>query len=214
MGPSGLDRPMVATHPLGVLISGTGTNLQALIDAQASDSLGGGRLAVVISNRGDAPGLQRAEKAGVTSIVIDHRGRSREDFEADVTATLEEFRVELVVLAGFMRVLTPLFIDHWKGRLINIHPALLPAFAGTHAQRQALEFGVHITGCTVHFVDTGVDTGPIILQRAVEVRPGDTEETLKARILEQEHRILPEAVRLFLAGRLRIEGRNVRTAPE
>ena len=201
---------MTGSSAIGVLISGSGTNLQALIDAQVADRLAGGRIAVVVSNRADAPGLQRAKESGIPTLVVDHRRRGREDFEREVTAGLEHHRVELVVLAGFMRVLTPAFIDHWKGRLINVHPALLPAFPGTHAQRQALEFGVHVTGCTVHFVDTGVDTGPIILQRSVPVHPGDSEEGLKARILAQEHEILPEAVRLFISGRLRVEGRHVR----
>ncbi len=198
---------------VGVLISGRGTNLQSLIDAEGRGALGGASLALVISNRPGAAGLERAASRGIPTRVIEHRGLARPAFEAQLTSALEEARIELVVLAGFMRVLTTGFIRRWKGRLINIHPSLLPAFPGMHAQRQALAAGVRVTGCTVHFVDEGVDTGTVIAQRQVAVRPGDTEETLSTRILEQEHRILPEAVRGYAEGTVRHGGGKPTPAP-
>jgi phosphoribosylglycinamide formyltransferase-1 len=193
---------------VGVLISGRGSNLQALIDAQQRGSLGGA-IAVVVSNVASAPGLERAERAGIPTLVCDHRGRTREDFDADVVSVLRDHGVELVCLAGFMRLLSPLFVRAFAGRVLNVHPALLPAFPGLDAQRQAFEHGVKVSGATVHLVDEGLDSGPIVAQEAVPVRSDDTAESLAGRILEAEHRIYPKAVRLLLEGRCRIEGRRV-----
>jgi phosphoribosylglycinamide formyltransferase 1 len=198
---------------VGVLISGRGSNLQALIDAQGRGALGG-EVGVVISNVASAAGLDRARRAGIPALVIDHRGKKREDFDAEVVAGLRAHRVDLVCLAGFMRLLSPLFVRAFAGRILNIHPALLPAFPGLEVQRQALEYGVKVSGATVHFVDEGLDSGPIVAQEAVPVLSSDTPETLAARILEAEHRIYPRAVRLVLEGRCRIEGRTVKVEGE
>ncbi len=195
--------------PFGVLISGSGTNLQALIDAAAQPEYPG-TLAVVISNHRDAYGLERARHAGIPALWISHRGKRRERFEQELLAALAEHGVEWVALAGFMRLLTTTFLSAFPQRVLNIHPALLPAFPGTHSQRQALEHGVRLAGATVHLVDGGTDTGPIILQGAVPVLGDDTEETLKARILTIEHRLYPRALALALAGKLSISGRAVR----
>jgi len=192
-----------------VLASGRGSNLQAIIDAIEAGRLDA-LLAVVISDRPEAQALERARKHGAEALFLDpklHQGR--EAFDRAVLAVLQEHRVELVCLAGFMRILTPIFVQTFKGRIMNIHPALLPAFPGLHAQRQALERGVKVAGATVHFVDEGVDTGPIILQAAVPVLEDDTEETLSARILAEEHRIYTRAIQLFAEGRLSIIGRRV-----
>lgn len=200
---------MTAPLPLGVLISGSGSNLQAIIDAIERQQLTA-RIQVVISNRADAYGLSRAQHHGIPTVVINHKEfASREDFEAALIQCLQSHQVELVVLAGFMRVLTPFFVRAFPYRIINIHPALLPAFPGTHAQRQALHYGVRIAGATVHFVDEDMDHGPIIAQAAVPVYPDDTEETLSARILAQEHRLYPHAIQLFAEGRVEIRGRRV-----
>jgi phosphoribosylglycinamide formyltransferase 1 len=193
---------------VGVLISGRGTNLQALLDAARSGRLGG-EVALVISNIDGAPGLKRARAAGVESLVLDHRGRERGEYD---TALVERFRghgVGLVCLAGFMRRLSRVFVEAFHGRALNVHPSLLPAFPGLEAQRQAFEYGVKISGATVHFVEEGLDTGPILLQEPVAVRDDDTIASLSARILEAEHRIYPRAVRLLLEGRCRLEGRRV-----
>ena len=194
--------------PIGVLISGRGSNLQALIDAGTRGELGG-EVAVVVSNVADAPGLERARGAAVPTVVLDHRGRKREDYDAEVVSILQEHGVELVCLAGFMRLLSPTFVRAFPGRILNIHPALLPAFPGLQAQRQAFEYGVKVSGATVHLVDEGLDSGPIVAQEAVPVRSGDTAESLAVRILEVEHRLYPRAVRLLLEGRSRVEGRRV-----
>ncbi|NOT52993.1 MAG: phosphoribosylglycinamide formyltransferase [Deltaproteobacteria bacterium] len=200
---------MTAPLSLGVLISGSGSNLQAIIDAIEREELTA-RIHVVISNRADAYGLTRAQQHGIPTVVIDHKEfSSREDFETALIQSLHAHQVELVVLAGFMRVLTPFFVRAFPQRIINIHPALLPAFPGTHAQRQALQYGVRIAGATVHFVDEEMDHGPIIAQAAVPVYPDDTEETLSARILAQEHRLYPHAIQLFAEGRMEIRGRTV-----
>jgi phosphoribosylglycinamide formyltransferase-1 len=193
---------------IGVLISGRGTNLQALIDAAASGRLGG-RIAVVISNVESAFGLERARKAGIPAVFRDHRGRPREDFDAEIAALLREHSVALVCLAGYLRLLSAPFIQEFAGRILNVHPSLLPAFPGLAAQRQAVECGVKVSGATVHLVDEGLDSGPIVLQEAVPVVAGDTPETLAARILEAEHRIYPRAVRAILEGRCRRDGRRV-----
>jgi phosphoribosylglycinamide formyltransferase-1 len=164
----------------------------------------------VVSDREQAPALDRARRAGVEAVFVDPKAHpDRAAYDASLLATLEPRRPGLVCLAGFMRVLTPLFVRRWTGRLMNIHPSLLPAFPGLHAQRQALEYGVKVAGATVHFVDEGVDTGPIIMQASVLVRPEDTEESLSARILAEEHRLYPAAIRLFAEGRLVIAGRRV-----
>lgn len=195
---------------IGVLVSGGGSNLQSIIDACASGRIKG-RVACVISNKADAFGLERARRAGIPALHLDHRAYTgREAYDEALVATLREFDVELVALAGFMRIITPVLLDSFPNAVLNIHPALLPSFPGLHAQRQALEHGVKISGCTVHFVDCGCDTGPIIIQAAVPVLDDDTEETLCARILKEEHRIYPEAVALFAEGKLSIEGRTVR----
>ena len=192
-----------------MLISGRGSNLQALIDAQARGELAGGELAVVFSNVESAPGLERARRAGIPVEFRDHRGRAREEFDAEVAGILKARGVELVCLAGYMRLLSAGFVRAFPGRILNVHPALLPSFAGTGAQRQALEHGVKVSGATVHVVDENLDAGPIVAQEAVAVHEDDTEETLAARILEAEHRIYPRAVRLLLEGRYRLEGRRV-----
>ncbi len=191
-----------------VLVSGGGTNLQALLDAR--DDLGA-ELRVVVSNRADAFALERARRAGVEAMCLSHKDfATREDFDRALRDALLARGVELVVLAGFMRVLTPVFLDAFPDRVINVHPALLPAFPGVDAQAQALAHGVKVTGCTVHLVDAGVDTGPILAQAAVPVRDDDTVETLRARILVEEHRLLPAAVRDVAAGRVTREGRRAR----
>ena len=192
---------------LGVLVSGEGTNLQALIDA-------GIPIAVVIANKPDAHALVRAARAGIAHEVVEHRGLERIAFEDRMLAVLAQHRVEAVVLAGFMRVLTPHFVDHFPGRLINTHPSLLPAFPGADAVAQALAHGVKLAGVTVHFVDHSLDGGPIIAQAAVPVRDDDTESTLAARVLAEEHRLLPQAIRWFAEGRLVIAGGRVRVTGE
>jgi len=193
---------------IGVLISGRGSNLQALIDAQQQGELGG-EIAVVVSNVGTAAGLERARKAGIPTVVKDHRGSKREAYDAEVVSVLREHGVDLVCLAGFMRLLSPVFVRAFPGRILNVHPALLPAFPGLDAQRQALEHGVKVSGATVHLVDEGLDSGAIVAQEAVPVHPGDSVESLSARTLEAEHRLYPRAVRLLLGGRCRVEGRRV-----
>jgi phosphoribosylglycinamide formyltransferase-1 len=204
-------------HTLGVLISGRGSNLQAIIDAVAGGRLDA-RIAVVISNKGEALGLERARRSGIETLVLSHKGyATREEYDTAVVGELKARGVELVCLAGFMRLLTPPLVSAFgptaatRGcpRMVNIHPALLPAFSGLHAQRQALAHGVSLSGCTVHFVDEGVDTGPIIVQAAVPVLQDDTEESLARRILVEEHRIYPRAVQWFAEGRLALEGRRV-----
>lgn len=193
---------------VGVLISGRGTNLQALIDAEQQDALSG-KIVVVISNKTKARGLQRARDAGIpTEIITRGTFPDRTDFDRKLVSLLKQYQVDLVVLAGFMRVLGPHFISSFAGRIINVHPSLLPAFKGVNAQEQAVEYGVKISGCTTHFVNLDTDCGPIILQKAVDVEPGDTGESLAARILVEEHRILVDSVRLFCEGRLRISGRR------
>ncbi len=193
---------------VGVLISGRGSNLQALIDAAGRGDLGG-QVAVVVSNVAAAAGLERARRAGVPAFVCDHRGRSREDHDQEVAQILERHQVDLVCLAGYMRLLSAAFVRRFPNRILNIHPSLLPSFPGLDAQRQALEHGVKISGATVHLVDERLDAGPIVLQEAVPVVGDDTEDRLAARILEVEHQIYPRAARLLLEGRIRLEGRRV-----
>jgi len=194
----------------GVLISGEGTNLQAILDRIAAGRLDCA-VRLVVSNRPGAGGLARAARAGVPTRVIDHRTfATREEFDAAVVAALREVGVELVVLAGFDRLVTRVMLEAFPSRIINVHPALLPAFKGLHAQRQALEYGVKITGVTVHFVDHEVDHGPIIAQGAVALEPDDTEATLAERIRLVEHELYPLAIQLFAEGRLEVNGRRVR----
>lgn len=189
---------------VGVLISGRGSNLQALIDASAADPGYPAEIVLVISNNAEAPGLARAARAGIPSRAVPHPSRAA--FAAAADAALRQSGVELVALAGFMRILDADFVADWRDRLVNIHPSLLPAFPGLHAQRQALAAGVRFAGCTVHFVRAEIDTGPIIAQAVVPVHPDDDEGRLSARILAAEHRLYPLAIRLFAEGRLRIEG--------
>ena len=199
---------------IGVLASGGGTNLQTLIDRCHDGSLAA-EIAVVISNNPDTKALQRAEAAGIPVLCINHRNfNDRESFDRAIVSALQDSKVELVVLAGFMRIITQDFIDAFPQRVINIHPALLPAFPGLHVQQQAIDYGARFSGCTVHFVDGGVDTGPIIIQAVVPVQPDDTAETLAARILEQEHRIYPKAIQLIAEGRVRVDGRKVTILPQ
>jgi len=197
------------TLAVGVLASGRGSNLQAILDACARPGFPA-RVALVLSDRERAVALERGRAAGVEARWVNPKDfGDREAFDLALVRELQARGIGLVCTAGFMRILSPAFVRAFAGRVLNIHPSLLPAFPGLHAQRQALEHGVKVAGATVHFMDEGVDTGPIVLQAAVPVEPDDTEETLSARILVQEHRIYPEAIRLFAEGRLRTVGRKV-----
>ena len=194
---------------LGVLASGRGSNLQAIIDAIVAGRLDA-RIVVVVSDRKDAQALERASQNDIPHIHLSPKDYSgREAYDAAIVKIFQESAVDLVILAGYMRIITPVLINPYRNRVINIHPSLLPSFPGLHAQRQALEHGIKVTGATVHFVEEQVDHGPIIIQAAVPVLEGDTEETLSARILEQEHRIYPQAIQWFAEGRLKVTGRRV-----
>ncbi len=194
---------------IGVLASGRGTNLQAIIEAIKEGKIEG-EIKVVISDNPDAYALKRAKQNNIETEHINFKKfKNREDYDKKIIKTLEEKKIDLVVLAGYMRILSSYFIKMYKNRIINIHPALLPSFPGLHAQRQAVEHGVKVSGCTVHFVDEGVDSGPIILQKAVEVKDNDTEESLSEKTLKEEHQIYPRAIQLFSQGRLVIKGRKV-----
>jgi phosphoribosylglycinamide formyltransferase-1 len=194
---------------LGVLASGRGSNLQAILDAIDAGRCPA-RVAVVVSDRKDAAALDRARRAGIRAVHVDPQAHpDRLAFDDAIARVLDEHAVQLVCLAGYMRLLSPGFVRGYPGRMLNVHPALLPAFPGLHAQRQALEAGVRVAGATVHLVDEGVDTGPIVLQAAVPVLANDTEATLSARILTEEHRLYPEAIRLFAEGRIKVSGRRV-----
>ena len=198
---------------LGVLASGGGTNLQAIID-RCQDFSFPAEIAVVIANNPGAGALDRARQAGIPACCINHRDfAGREQFDTALVAALQAAGVELVVLAGFMRIITPVLLEAFPSRIINIHPALLPAFPGLHVQQQAIDYGARFSGCTVHFVDGGVDTGPIIIQAVVPVLPGDDADSLAARILIQEHRVYPRAIELLAEGRVRVEGRHVIIEP-
>ena len=195
-------------NKLAVLCSGRGSDLQSIIDA-INDKKFSAEISVVITDKPNVQALKRAENAGIKNICVDRKlFTERADFEAEILKYLTE--IDLIVLAGFMRILSADFVKKFAGRLINIHPSLLPAFKGAHAHRDVLEYGAKISGCTVHFVDEGTDSGPIILQAAVPVLEGDTEETLAARVLVEEHKILPQAVKLFVEGKLQIQGRKVK----
>lgn len=195
---------------VGVLASGSGSNLQAILDACAHRSIPA-QVAIVVSNVAGARALSRAEEAKVPALLLPHGAYpSRDAYDAEIVSVLRRHQVDLVCLAGFMRLLSPVLLSAFQNRILNIHPALLPAYPGMHAVRQALKAGARVSGCTVHIVDEGTDTGPIVIQAAVPVLDGDTEETLAARILTQEHRIYPRAIELFAQGRVEIDGRRVR----
>src|SRR5712671_2365047 len=196
-------------HRIGVLLSGRGSNFEALADSIAAGRIPGAEIVLVISNREDAPGLAHAAGRAIPSQVIPSKGLQREAYDKLVVAELKRAGVELVCLAGFMRLLSPYFVASFPQRILNIHPSLLPSFPGLEAQRQALDYGVKFSGCTVHFVDENLDAGPIVLQSVVPVEDDDTEDTLSARILKEEHRIYSEAVRIVLGGKFKLEGRRV-----
>jgi len=198
---------------IGVLISGRGSNFEALADSVAQGRIPNAEIAIVVSNREDAPGIEKARMRGILARAIPSKGLEREAYDKLVVAALTESSVGLVCLAGYTRLLSPYFVNAFPGRILNIHPSLLPAFPGLESQRQALEHGVKFSGCTVHFVDENLDAGPILLQAVVPIEDNDTPDTLAARILAEEHRIYTEAVRLVLEGRVRIEGRRVRIIP-
>lgn len=202
----------MAKLKIGVLISGRGSNMAALIEAAKADDYPA-EVALVVSNVADAPGVATAKGQEIATAIVSHRGQpDRETFDRAVAAELERHGVELVVLAGFMRIFSPWFPQHWKGRLINIHPSLLPAFKGLRVQQQAIDAGVRVSGCTVHFVTEDLDGGPIIAQAAVPVLPEDTADALAARILRQEHRLYPEVVRWFAEGRIVVDGSRATVA--
>ena len=194
---------------IGVLISGRGSHLRNLIACCQSGEIDA-RVVTVISNKPDAPGLRFAEEAGIESVVLSHRlYPDREKYDEQLAGNLEQEKVDLVCLAGFLRLLSAPFVRRFPLRIMNVHPSLLPAFPGLHAQEQAIEYGAKVTGCTVHFIDEGLDSGPIILQKAVEVLPSDTADTLADRLLPLEHKTYAEAVKLFFENRLKVEGRKV-----
>jgi phosphoribosylglycinamide formyltransferase 1 len=199
---------------IGVLLSGRGSNFEALADSVSQGRIPGAEIAVVISNREGAPGIDRADTRGIATRVIPSKGLEREAYDRQVVAVLNEHKVDLVCLAGYMRLISPYFVAAFPQRILNIHPSLLPSFPGLESQRQALEYGVKVAGCTVHFVDENLDAGPIVLQATVPVEDSDTEATLSARILKEEHRIYSEAVRIVLEGKYKIEGRRVITLSE
>ena len=194
---------------IGVLLSGRGSNFEALADSVSAGRLPGAEIAVVVSNREGAPGTEKAKERGIAARVIPSKGLEREVYDRQVVAVLREFQVDLVCLAGYMRLLSPFFVAAFPNRILNIHPSLLPSFPGLESQRQALEYGVKFAGCTAHFVDENLDAGPIVLQATVPVRDDDTEEALSSRILAEEHRIYTEAVRIVLEGKYKIVGRRV-----
>lgn len=194
---------------LGVLISGSGSNLQSIIDNIEKGALKA-VIKIVVCNNSHAFGITRAQKHGLPVAIMKHEDfKTREDFDAELVGILKNNEVELVVLAGFMRILTPAFLEAFPRKIINIHPALLPSFPGIHGQKDAFEYGVKFSGCTVHFVDEGVDTGPIIIQSVVPVLQDDTSESLAARILKEEHRIYPQAIQFFAEDKIKIAGRKV-----
>jgi phosphoribosylglycinamide formyltransferase 1 len=194
---------------IGVLLSGRGSNFEALADSVAAGRIPNAEIAIVVSNREGAPGIERAKARGTAARVIPSKGLEREVYDRQVAAVLDEHKVDLICLAGYMRLLSPYFVAKFPNRILNIHPSLLPSFPGLESQRQALEYGVKFAGCTVHFVDENLDAGPIIVQAIVPVRDDDTEASLSERILKEEHRIYSEAVRLVLKGKYKIAGRRV-----
>jgi phosphoribosylglycinamide formyltransferase 1 len=194
---------------IGVLLSGRGSNFEALADSITANRIPNAEIAIVISNREGAPGLDRAKSRNIATRAIPSKGLEREAYDRQVVAVLQEYKVDLVCLAGYMRLLSPYFVAAFPNAILNIHPSLLPSFPGLESQRQALEYGVKFAGCTVHFVDENLDAGPIVLQSVVPVKDDDTEETLSARILQEEHRIYSEAVKIVLEQKFKIEGRHV-----
>ena len=195
---------------LGVLCSGRGTNLQSILAAVDSGQIPA-PVGLVLTDKPDAKALERAEKAGIPHFCVDRKKyETKQAFEEALVEKLHEHGVTLVILAGFMRILSPYFVHEFPGRILNIHPSLLPSFGGAHAHRDVLAYGVKVSGCTIHFVDEGMDSGPIILQTAVPVLDGDDEDTLAARVLVEEHKLYPRAIELFLKGKLKVEGRKVR----
>jgi len=199
------------TVKIAVLVSGRGSNLQAIMDSIDKGYIKNATINVVISNKANAYALERARNNGINAVFLDPGKYDRNEYDKAILNVLSQYDTDLLLLAGYFRILGNEIIKAYRDRIMNIHPSLLPAFKGLHAQKQAFEYGVKVAGCTVHFVDEGLDSGPIIIQKCVPVLTGDTEETLTARILEQEHVIYPEAVRLFTDGKLKIEGRNVVT---
>ncbi|OLB32574.1 MAG: phosphoribosylglycinamide formyltransferase [Acidobacteria bacterium] len=194
---------------IGVLLSGRGSNFEALAESAAAGRIPNAEMAIVISNREGAPGIARAKTRGIATRVIPSKGLEREVYDRLVAAVLDEHQVDLICLAGYMRLLSPYFVAKFPNRILNIHPSLLPSFPGLESQRQALEYGVKLAGCTVHFVDENLDAGPIIVQAVVPVKDDDTEASLSERILTEEHRIYSEAVRIVLEGKYKIAGRRV-----
>lgn len=197
------------TRRIGVLLSGRGSNFEALAESVSARRIPSAEIAVVISNKPDAPGLERAKDRGIPALAIPSKGLEREAFDRKVVSALQEQKVDLICLAGYMRLLSPFFVAAFPQRILNIHPSLLPSFPGLESQKQALDYGVKFAGCTVHFVDENLDAGPIILQATVPVVDTDDERTLSERILKEEHRIYTEAVKLILHGHYRIVGRRV-----
>ena len=194
---------------IGVLLSGRGSIFEALAESAAAGRIPNAEMAIVISNREGAPGIARAKTRGIATRVIPSKGLEREVYDRLVAAVLDEHQVDLICLAGYMRLLSPYFVAKFPNRILNIHPSLLPSFPGLESQRQALEYGVKLAGCTVHFVDENLDAGPIIVQAVVPVKDDDTEASLSERILTEEHRIYSEAVRIVLEGKYKIAGRRV-----
>ncbi|HKW32981.1 MAG TPA: phosphoribosylglycinamide formyltransferase [Candidatus Acidoferrum sp.] len=194
---------------IGVLLSGRGSNFEALAESVAAGRIPNAEIAIVVSNREGAPGIDRAKAHNIATRVIPSKGLEREVYDLQVATVLDEHKVDLICLAGYMRLLSPYFVAKFPNRILNIHPSLLPSFPGLESQRQALEYGVKFAGCTVHFVDENLDAGPIIVQAVVPVKDDDTEATLSERILKEEHRIYSEAVRIVLEGKYRIAGRRV-----
>ncbi|MGA8766171.1 MAG: phosphoribosylglycinamide formyltransferase [Candidatus Acidiferrales bacterium] len=199
---------------IGVLLSGRGSNFDALAESIAAGRIPNAEISIVVSNRETAQGVEKARARGIEARVIPSKGLEREAYDRLVVAALQEKGVDLVCLAGYMRLLSPYFVEQFPQRILNIHPSLLPAFPGLEPQRQALEHGAKFSGCTVHFVDENLDAGPIVLQAVVPIEDGDTPDTLAERILREEHRIYTEAVRIVLEGRWRMEGRRVLVSPE
>jgi len=197
------------TKRIGVLLSGRGSNFEALAESVAAGRIPNAEIAIVISNREGAPGIDRAKRRGIATRVIPSKGLEREVYDRQVGAVLDQYKVDLICLAGYMRLLSPYFVAKFPNRILNIHPSLLPSFPGLESQRQALEYGVKFAGCTVHFVDENLDAGPIIVQAVVPVKDDDTEASLSERILKEEHRIYSEAVRIVLEGKYKIAGRRV-----
>ena len=194
---------------IAVLLSGRGSNFEAIAESVRAGRIRDAELTIVVSNRESAGGIEKARQRGIEAVVIPSKGKQREEYDREVVALLKQKKIDLVCLAGFMRLLSPYFVQEFRHRILNIHPALLPSFPGLEAQKQALEWGVKFSGCTVHLVDEHLDAGPIVCQAVVPVEDGDTEEALAARVLREEHRIYAEAINIVLSGRYRIEGRRV-----